>query len=250
MSLTGKTAIVTGAAGGIGKGVAIRVAAEGARVFCADIRDPSETVQEIVANGGAAHALTFDAGSPDGWASAMIEVEKRGRVTLLANVAGVTPGAGGSQADTVLTLVEADWDRIMNANLKSVWLGMKAVIPHMQAAGGGRIVNTSSMAALRGMPKMAAYAATKGGIIALTQQAAAEYAKENILVNTIAPGMILTPAKFHDVPGFQAKAAQMQLIGRLGEPAEVGAFVAFLFGEATFCTGQTFPIDGGWTIRA
>lgn len=250
MSLAGKFAIVTGAAGGIGKGIAVRVAADGAHVFCADIRDPTETVQEITAMGGTAQALKFDAGSPAGWDTAMNEVEKKGRVTLLANVAGVTPGAGGSQADTVLTLKEDEWDRIMNANLKSVWLGMKSVIPHMQAAEGGRIVNTSSIAALRGMPKMAAYAATKGGIIALTQQAAAEYAKANILINTIAPGMILTPAKFHDVPGFQAKAAQMQLIGRLGEPSEVGAFVSFLFGEGTFCTGQTFALDGGWTIHA
>jgi NAD(P)-dependent dehydrogenase (short-subunit alcohol dehydrogenase family) len=250
MTLAGNIAIVTGAAGGIGKGVALRVAADGAEVFCADLRDPSETVSEIKAKGGVAHPLTFDAGSVDGWANAMQSVSARGKVTLLANVAGVTPGAGGSQSDTVLNLEEREWDHIMDCNLKSVWLGMKSVIPHMQAMGRGRIVNTSSMAALRGMPRMAAYAATKGGIIALSQQAAAEFAKDNILINVIAPGMILTPAKFHDVPGFQAKAAQMQLISRLGEPSEVGAMVSFLFTEASFCTGQTFAIDGGWTIRA
>jgi len=250
MSLAGNIAIVTGTAGGLGKGVALRVAAEGAEVYCADLRDPSDTVREIESAGGTAHPLTFDVGSAAGWAAAMRTVSDRGKVTLLANVAGVTPGAGGSQSDTVLSLEESDWDKIIDTNLKSVWLGMKSVIPHMQAMGRGRIVNTSSMAALRGMPRMAAYAASKGGIIALSQQAAAEFAKDNILVNVIAPGMILTPAKFHDVPGFQAKAAQMQLIGRLGEPAEVGAMVAFLFGEASFCTGQTFAIDGGWNIRA
>ena len=250
MSLAGRIALVTGTAGGIGKGVALSVAAAGAHVFCADLCDPSETVKEIMAAGGKAEGLQFDVGSSAGWLEAMQTTKRVGTVTLLANVAGVTPGAGGSSSDTILNLEENEWNHIISTNLKSVWLGMKAVIPGMKAQGGGRIVNTSSMAALRGMPGMAAYAASKGGIKSLTQQAAAEYAHDNILINVVAPGMILTPVKFHDIPKFQAKAAEKQLIGRLGEPSEVGALFVFLFGEGSFFTGHTFAADGGWSIKA
>ena len=249
-SLAGKIALVTGTAGGVGRGVAVRVAEAGAHVFCADLRNPEETVAEIKSKGGSAEGLQFDVSSAAAWADAASKTSKKGPVTLLANVAGVTPGAGGADKDTVLNMDEEGWDRILNTNLKSVWLGMKTFIPQMQKAGGGRIVNTSSMAARRGMPKMMTYATSKGGIQALTQQAAAEYAKDNILINAVAPGMILTPVKYNDIPGFQAKAAQMQTIGRLGEPTEVGDMFVFLFTGGSFMTGQTLNCDGGWTIRA
>ncbi len=192
----------------------------------------------------------MDVSSEAGWSQGVGDfISRSGHLDLLANVAGITPGAGGASTDTVLTLDEATWDRVIAVNLKSVWLGMKAAIPHMQRAGGGRIVNTSSMSALRGMPGMAAYAASKGGIVALTQQAAAEYAADNILVNAVAPGMILTPVKLPDVDMFQQKAAEKHLIPRLGEATEVGDVVVFLFDEATFMTGQVLPVDGGWTVR-
>ncbi|NKQ56094.1 SDR family oxidoreductase [Amycolatopsis sp. K13G38] len=250
MSLDGKCAFITGAASGIGQGVAVRTAARGAHVVCADIQDASVTVKMIQEAGGSAEPVLIDVSSAQDWTEAVSAVVGRtGRLDLLANVAGITPGASGSAGDTVLNLDEATWSRVLDINLKSVWLGMKAVIPHMREAGVGRIVNTSSISALRGMPGMAAYAASKGGIQALTQQAAAEYAADGILVNAIAPGMILTPVKLSNVDIFQEVAAEKHLVPRLGEATEVGDVVVFLFDEATFMTGQVLPVDGGWTAR-
>jgi NAD(P)-dependent dehydrogenase (short-subunit alcohol dehydrogenase family) len=249
-TLSGKTAIITGAASGIGQGVALRVASEGANVACFDLNTSSDTVEQIGAAGGTAAGWQIDVGLAPSWSQAVEEVVARwGEVELLANVAGITPGSARGTGDSVLNLTEDIWDKVIRTNLKSVWLGMKNVIPHMQRAGGGRIVNTSSLAALRGAPGVAAYASSKGGIVALTQQAAAEYAKDNILINAVAPGMILTPVKVSNEAMFQEKAAEFQLIGRLGKPSEVASMYTYLFGEGTFMTGQTIAVDGGWTTR-
>jgi NAD(P)-dependent dehydrogenase (short-subunit alcohol dehydrogenase family) len=249
-ALSGKTAIVTGAASGIGQGVALRVASEGANVACFDLYSSSDTLEQIGASGGTAAAWQIDVGLAPSWPQAVGEVVARwGGVELLANVAGITPGAIPGTSDSVLNLTEDIWDQVIRTNLKSVWLAMKNVIPYMQRGGGGRIVNTTSMAALRGSPGVAAYASSKGGIIALTQQAAAEYTKDDILINAVAPGMILTPAKMGNEGMFQARAAEVQLIGRLGKPSEVASMFTYLFSEGTFLTGQTFAVDGGWTIR-
>ncbi|WP_238071689.1 SDR family NAD(P)-dependent oxidoreductase [Rhodococcus zopfii] len=150
MTLNGKIAIVTGAAQGIGAATAQRLAADGATVITADIQDAGATVDAILAAGGKAEAHLLDVRVPANWADTVREViERHGRVDLLANVAGVV---NMLSEDSVVGLTEEAWDHVIGTDLKGVWLGMRAVIPNMIERGGGRIVNISSMAALRGFP--------------------------------------------------------------------------------------------------
>ena len=153
-------------------------------------------------------------------------------------------------ADTVEALTEDCWDKVIGTNLKGSWLGMRAVIPHLRAAGGGRIVNTSSLSSTRGVPGLAAYSTSKGGIDALTRQAAAEYAADGILINAISPGTIRTPLLAAQTEEFQRANAANHLIKRLGETSEVAAMAAFLLTEGSFVTGAVLSVDGGWGAKA
>ncbi|MCW0212308.1 MAG: SDR family oxidoreductase [Pseudonocardia sp.] len=246
-TLAGKVAIVTGAAQGIGRATAVRLAAEGAHVTCADIKDTAETVALIEKVGGQAVGVDLDVRSAAAWESGVAGVlERHGRVDLLANIAGIV---NLESEDTVVGLTEAAWDDVIATDLKGVWLGMRAVIPSMIDAGGGRIVNISSLAALRGLPNLASYSAAKGGVIGLTQQAAFEYGDRNILVNAIAPGTIDTPILGDITPEMKAANAQAHIIRRLGQPEEIASMVAYLFREGRFLTGLVYPVDGGWSAK-
>lgn len=246
-TLEGEVAIVTGAAQGIGRATAVRLASEGAAVTCADIKDCGETLTLIEKNGGSAAAITIDVRRAADWEHTVGEVVARhGRVDLLANIAGVV---NTHSPDTVVGLTEEAWDDVLATDLKGVWLGMRAVIPHMIEAGGGRIVNIASLAALRGLPNLASYSAAKGGVIGLTQQAAFEYAKDNVLVNAIAPGTIDTPILGDITDEMREANANAHLIRRLGRPEEIASMVAYLFREGQFLTGLTYPVDGGWSAK-
>ena len=147
-------------------------------------------------------------------------------------------------------LTEERWDHVVGVDLKGVWLGMRAVIPTMIEGGGGRIANVASLAALRGLPNLAAYSAAKGGVAALTRQAAIEYTADNILVNAIAPGTIDTPILSGVLPEHLEQFAAAHAVNRLGRPEEVAAMMVHFFSDdGDFLTGQLYPVDGGWSVK-
>ncbi|HEY1968188.1 MAG TPA: SDR family NAD(P)-dependent oxidoreductase [Pseudonocardia sp.] len=250
MSLKSKTALVTGAASGIGRGIAHRLGAEGAAVVCADLVDPAQTVRSLLDNGGSASGVVLDVRSGESWAAAVVRaLDDHGSLDILVNVAGFWI-QDPNDPDTLENLSEENWQRIIDTNLKGTWLGMRAAVPAMRAAGGGRIVNISSLAGLRGLPGLAAYSASKGGIQALTQSVAAELAADGILVNAVAPGAIMTPAMaaWPD-DSFREQMMKPHLIQRMGTTDDVAGMVTYLVGENSFITGTTIPVDGGWTTR-
>lgn len=249
----GKVAFVTGAAMGIGKAAAVALAREGAKVAVGDIDDATgaQTVDEIRAAGGEAIFVHCDvASTPDMENLVNAAVDTFGSLTIAVNNAAVALGG------TVRDISEETWNRVLNTNLTSVWRGMHLAIPHMQRAGGGAIVNVSSVQSLMGFPGWSAYAAAKGAINALTQQAAVEYALDKIRVNAVAPGTIMTPMNERifretDDPDALIKSwNDLHALGRFGEPDEVGNLILFLASdESSFITGEVIRVDGGATIN-
>ena len=248
--MVGQVGLVTGAASGIGEAVALRLGAEGATVVCLDVNDASLTAKTITEDGGSAESAIMDVTDAPRWAQITDDVAARhGRIDFLVNVAGIAV-MDPNVADTVVTLTEEWFDRVIAVNLKGSWLGMRAVIPHLQAGGGGRIVNISSLAATMGVPAMTAYSASKGGIEALTRQAAADYGPHNILINAVSPGVTKTPLLAAQSEEFKQANAAKHMIDRLGEPAEIASMVAYLLTEGSFATAAVMAIDGGWSAKA
>ncbi|HEY5333525.1 MAG TPA: SDR family NAD(P)-dependent oxidoreductase [Solirubrobacterales bacterium] len=247
--LDGKVAIISGGVQGIGQACAIRMAREGAKVVIADILDDTSTYDQIVADGGTAHQLQMDTRKREDWQRTVEETSSAfGPVGLLGNVAGVV---NLKSEDSVVGLTDEGWDYVLDTDLRGVWLGMQATIPTMIENGGGRIVNISSLAAVKGLTNLASYSAAKGGVIGLTQQAALEYAKSNVLVNAIAPGTIDTPILKDITDEMRAQNANSHMIKRLGQPSEVAGMMAYLFDpvDGAFQTGLLFPVDGGWSVN-
>lgn len=250
--LQNKVAIVTGGAMGIGKAAALALAREGARVAIGDLDPAAEAVvAEIREAAGEAFFHPTDVGlSSDVEALVQATVARYGRLDILFNNVGVA--IGGS----VTELSEDDWNRVINVNLTGVWRAMKYAIPAMINGGGGSIINTSSVQSLIGFPGWSGYAASKGGINALTQQAAVEYAMQKIRINAIAPGTIMTPmntrifASLDDPQPLIDSWNSQHALGRFGQPEEVAAAVVFLASdEASFITGECLRVDGGLVIK-
>jgi len=251
MDLAGKVAIVTGGGAGIGRAAAIAIADAGARTIVADV-DPHAAqgvAAEIIRSKGRALGLAVDVSSADD-VSAMTRtaVEEFGGVDLLYNNAAIQ--INGSVTD----LEEADWDRTFAVNVKGIFLCSRACIPHMMAKGGGAIVNAASVLGMASQKRVAAYAASKGAVIALTRSMAVDHAGDGIRVNCICPGSVDTPLLRRnaeaagDADTVLKRWGSAHPIGRIGQPIEIARLVVFLMSdEASFITGASYVIDGGLT---
>jgi NAD(P)-dependent dehydrogenase (short-subunit alcohol dehydrogenase family) len=172
-------------------------------------------------------------------------MDRHHRLDALANVAGIV-----SDRDSLLDQDEEGWERLVAVDLKGPWLGMKAVVPRMLEAGGGKVVNVASTAGLIGMPNTLAYSAAKGGVIAMSRQVAIEYAARGIRVNTIAPGVTQTPMLGDITEELLGMVTAATPAGRLGTPEDPARMIVYLLGAGgDFVTGQVIPIDGGWTAQ-
>jgi NAD(P)-dependent dehydrogenase (short-subunit alcohol dehydrogenase family) len=247
MRLAGKIAIVTGAASGMGAATARLFAREGAKVVAADLLEAEGTalVAEIEAAGGEAVFHRLDVGREADWERVVgAAVTAYGRVDVLVNNAGVS----GSDPDLFNT---ATWDEQMAVNAKSVFLGMRAVIPSMQAAGGGSIVNISSISGFVGQRFVhMGYNAAKGAVRLATKSAAVQFARDGIRVNSVHPGVMpaMRTSRMTADPEVRRKMIGAIPMGREGRVEEVAAVNLFLASdEASYVTGQTFPIDAGYT---
>jgi NAD(P)-dependent dehydrogenase (short-subunit alcohol dehydrogenase family) len=243
--LADKTAVVSGAASGMGRSTSLLAAQEGASVVCVDLTDPRETVEEIRGAGGSATAVAGDVTDEGTWARAVEASREFGALYLLVNVAGIF-----RYGDTITEVPTEVWERIQHTNLWGVWLGMRACIPEMVAAGSGRVVNIASLAAHRGLNGLAAYSSSKAGVVALTRQAAVEYGPSGIRVNAISPGVIDTPMNKDNPPEMVEEMMAMTPVPRQGTPEEIaGAVLYFASPEADFVTGQVLGVDGGWGVK-
>jgi NAD(P)-dependent dehydrogenase (short-subunit alcohol dehydrogenase family) len=253
MRLREKVCLITGAGSGIGRAMALRFASEGATVVLGDQDgQAAETVATAVRQAGG-RAQPIEADVTQGLeVQAMVRatVDTFGSLDVLINQAGVI------QVGDITDLAESEWDRVIDVNLKGVYLGCKFGLRAMLAQGGGVIINTASVSGLVGIPKQPAYCASKGGVIALTRALAVDFADRNIRVNCIAPGPIDTPwtESVLRAPGDPAAEyrwiVMSQPLKRLGTTDEVAAAAAYLASDdAAYITGTVLVIDGGLTAR-
>ena len=249
MRMQGRVVLVTGAAMGIGRAVAVLFAQEGARIVAADVNAEagSETQRMVEANGGECLFQRTDVSSEDD-VQALVRAgsERFGPIDVLLNVAGIA-----HESPAHLLGLE-DWNHILAVNLTGMFLCAKHVLPSMLEKRHGAIVNVTSVQALFGFPGYPHYAASKGGIISMTRQMAREYASSGIRVNCIAPGTVDTPmnvgvlSRVPDPEALLAAWNKMHPLGRIGQPIDVAQGALFLASEeSSWITGQCLPIDGG-----
>lgn len=242
--VSGKVAIVTGAARGMGAAHARRLIEEGAKVMLTDLLD--EEGEAMVRTLGAnARFMHHDVAKESEWKRIVSETEVAfGPVSVLVNNAAI------SSFSPIETLEEADYRHTIDVNQVSVFLGMKSVIPSMKRAGGGSIINISSSAGLVGLPYLLSYVASKFAVRGMTKSAAIELAPYNIRVNAIFPGIIRTPLMAATPPDVELELIKKTPAGRLGEPDEIANVMLLLASdESRFATGAEFAVDGGSTCQ-
>lgn len=253
MKFQNKVAIVTGAAMGIGKGIALILGQEGAKLVLADVNVPEglKTCSELEKLGYEAFFVECDVSKED-QVKAMItaSVERYGTIHILVNNAGI------GFYKTVLETTSEEWDLCLGINLKGAFFCSKYAIPHIQAAGGGSIINIASVHSHQNVSGSAAYAASKGGLLALTRQMAIDFGKDKIRVNAVCPGWTYTPNvqrifdRYPDPIKFRQEVERRQILGRLGTSEEVGEAAAFLASDAaSYITGSSLMVDNGMTAQ-
>lgn len=245
--LKGKTALVTGGNGGIGLGMAQGLAAAGARVAIAG-RDAGKNASAVKALGGDAFSLRCELTDEKACRAMVAEAAERlGRLDILINNAGMNIRKPPQD------LPYDGWRQVLDTNLTSAFVASQAAYPHLKRTGGGKVVNTGSMMSIFGAAYLAAYAASKGGIVQLTRALACAWARDNIQVNAVLPGWIdtaMTQRARVELEGLNERVLSRTPAGRWGEPSDLAGIAVFLSSKASdFVTGTAIPVDGGYSVQ-
>jgi len=245
-NLTGKTAIITGASRGIGKAIAIQLAACGANISLVsrNQNDLDAVLETIIQKGGEAQSLVGDVSNLDSFSNVVTyTIKKWKQVDILINNAGIT------RDNIIIRMKPDEWDNVMDINLKGCFNGIKSVIRPMMRNKSGRIINITSVIGQIGNAGQSNYSASKAGIIGLTKSIAKELGSRNITINAVAPGYISTEMTDQLDNDVKEKLKSSIPLGRLGKPEDVASLVCFLSSdEAAYITGQTFNVDGGMVM--